>query len=298
MDFNFLVAICLDHYIDRVVDVYLDVRVDDLGAKIGSSNVRVETNKGININENDTNQTDSEDFEGFSDSEYEMGESEEENDDELFNENINTDAEWTRNNNRDGGGENDGGAESDGRVEWNKGSSDENFDSGEDSESEQRAKHIAIESIENKVEEQYGMLWNYVDELRKSNPRSIVILKLDSDEGTGARRFGKFYVCFEALKQGFKSGCRLLIGVDGCHLKGPFEGVLLTAIGINPNNNSFPIAYAVSMGLIYGNKTQLEPPVPPNLRRSVGRPSKARRLELDESIQKHRKRETKEECFD
>ncbi|KAL0411709.1 UNVERIFIED_CONTAM: hypothetical protein Slati_3760600 [Sesamum latifolium] len=41
------------------------------------------------------------------------------------------------------------------------------------------------------------------------------------------------------------AGCRPLIGVDGCHLKGPHGGILLAAVGIDLNNNAFPIAYAV-----------------------------------------------------
>ncbi|KAL0316886.1 UNVERIFIED_CONTAM: hypothetical protein Sradi_5566800 [Sesamum radiatum] len=58
-------------------------------------------------------------------------------------------------------------------------------------------------------------------------------------------KFKKIYVCFSALKQGFLGGCRPIIGVDGCHLKGPHGGVLLTVVGVDPNNNLYPIAYAV-----------------------------------------------------
>ncbi|KAL0346562.1 UNVERIFIED_CONTAM: hypothetical protein Scaly_1672200 [Sesamum calycinum] len=35
-----------------------------------------------------------------------------------------------------------------------------------------------------------------------------------------------------SVKKGFLSGCRPFIGVDGCHLKGPHGGVLLTAVGV------------------------------------------------------------------
>ncbi|KAL2235009.1 UNVERIFIED_CONTAM: hypothetical protein Sindi_1233100 [Sesamum indicum] len=44
------------------------------------------------------------------------------------------------------------------------------------------------------------------------------------------------------------------------------------------------------MGQIYGKESQLEPLIPPNSGRSVGRPSKARRLQLDEHVRKHKKR--------
>ncbi|KAK4382958.1 hypothetical protein Sango_2825000 [Sesamum angolense] len=61
----------------------------------------------------------------------------------------------------------------------------------------------------------------------------------------GEERFSRFLCMLWALKAGFKAGCRPIIGVDGCHLKGPNGGILLTAIGVDPNNNLFPIAYAV-----------------------------------------------------
>ncbi|XP_019228082.1 PREDICTED: uncharacterized protein LOC109209293 [Nicotiana attenuata] len=60
------------------------------------------------------------------------------------------------------------------------------------------------------------------------------------------KRFQRIYICFSSCKDGFKSGCRRIIGVDGCWLKGPMYGTqLLTAVGLDPNNNIFPIAYAV-----------------------------------------------------
>ena len=39
--------------------------------------------------------------------------------------------------------------------------------------------------------------------------------------------------------------CRPFIGIDGCHLKGPFGGVVLEAIGLDGNNGLFPIAVDV-----------------------------------------------------
>lgn len=68
------------------------------------------------------------------------------------------------------------------------------------------------------------------------------------DDGSGRRKFAKFYVSFDALRVCFLSSCRLVIGVDRCHLKGPYGGVLLTAVSIDPNNNLYPLAYAVVSG--------------------------------------------------
>jgi hypothetical protein len=47
------------------------------------------------------------------------------------------------------------------------------------------------------------------------------------------------------MKRGFLEGCKPIIGVDGCFLKGPFKGQLLSAVGRDGNNNMYPIAFAI-----------------------------------------------------
>ncbi|KAL0449323.1 UNVERIFIED_CONTAM: hypothetical protein Slati_1488700 [Sesamum latifolium] len=77
----------------------------------------------------------------------------------------------------------------------------------------------------------------------RRNPGSTVVLKLtDSDEVQPTS--SGLYVCFEACKQDFKQ-CRGVIGIDGCFLKGPQGGNLLTAVRVDPNNAMYPIAYAI-----------------------------------------------------
>ena len=44
---------------------------------------------------------------------------------------------------------------------------------------------------------------------------------------------------------GFLEGCRPFIGVDGCHLKGPFRGVLLSTVSLDANNGLFPLAVCI-----------------------------------------------------
>jgi len=53
------------------------------------------------------------------------------------------------------------------------------------------------------------------------------------------------FVCLDACKQGFKAGCRPLIGLDGCFLKGYYGGKLLSAVGQDGNNQIYVIAYAI-----------------------------------------------------
>ncbi|KAL0406363.1 UNVERIFIED_CONTAM: hypothetical protein Slati_3950200 [Sesamum latifolium] len=106
-----------------------------------------------------------------------------------------------------------------------------------------RAKRRALKNLEGSPEYQYSRLWDYVDEIRRTNPESTVIL--GTEDVGGENRFSRFYVYFGALKIGFGEGCRKIIGVDGCHLKRPNGGILLTAVGVDPNNNLYPISYAV-----------------------------------------------------
>ncbi|XP_073133760.1 uncharacterized protein [Henckelia pumila] len=106
-----------------------------------------------------------------------------------------------------------------------------------------KARSLAVELFEGQTDSQYALLWDFVDEIKRTNPGSAVIIGTESVDGYN--RFDRFYMCLYALKLGFLSGCRRFIGVDGCHLKGPHGGVLLTAVGVDPNNSNFPISYAI-----------------------------------------------------
>ncbi|GKD26695.1 hypothetical protein Tco_1232909 [Tanacetum coccineum] len=107
-----------------------------------------------------------------------------------------------------------------------------------------RAKQRALYDFEGGLIEHYGKLWDYRDQLLKTNPGSTV--KFDVDEVSGGKTyFKRFYVCFKAMKDGWTAGCRKVIGLDGCFLKGTINGELLTAMGRDANNQMFPIAWAV-----------------------------------------------------
>ncbi|KAK8707832.1 hypothetical protein V6N13_058884 [Hibiscus sabdariffa] len=54
-----------------------------------------------------------------------------------------------------------------------------------------------------------------------------------------------YKVSARACKNGYKSSSRPIISIDGCHLKGYFEGTFLAAVGVEANDNIYPIAYAV-----------------------------------------------------
>ena len=107
-----------------------------------------------------------------------------------------------------------------------------------------RTRKEAQEKIEGTWAEQYAILWDYAEEIKDSNVGSTVEFLCDHD-ADGSPIFKRLYICYAGCKAGFNEGCRKLIGLDGCHIKGPHPGHLLTAIGIDANNGMFPIAFAV-----------------------------------------------------
>ncbi|CAL9002060.1 unnamed protein product, partial [Prunus brigantina] len=107
-----------------------------------------------------------------------------------------------------------------------------------------RARRLATSNIEGSYTEQYEILWDYCEELKRTNPGSSVVVKSELEGDTP--RFQRVYICLQACKQGFLDGCRPYIGLDGCHIKGPHPGQLLCAVGVDANNGMFPLAYAVA----------------------------------------------------
>jgi hypothetical protein len=49
----------------------------------------------------------------------------------------------------------------------------------------------------------------------------------------------------DATKRGFLEGCRPVICLDGCHLKTKFGGQLLVAVGMDPNDCIYPVAFDI-----------------------------------------------------
>ena len=107
-----------------------------------------------------------------------------------------------------------------------------------------RAKKRAFEFLNGKLTEHYARIWDYAAEVKRSNPGSSAEVCVDVKED-GRHVFHRIYICFKAIKEGWRRGCRRVIGLDGCFLKGQCKGELLTAIGRDGNNQVYPIAWAV-----------------------------------------------------
>ncbi|XP_016690476.1 uncharacterized protein [Gossypium hirsutum] len=100
-----------------------------------------------------------------------------------------------------------------------------------------RAKLKALELIKGAHKAQYEKIYEYLLEVRMQNEGSATIYYLDN------RLFQRIYVYLQACKDGYKAGCRRIVGLDGCFLKGYYGVYLLATIGIDANNGSYPIAY-------------------------------------------------------
>ncbi|KAF7802187.1 uncharacterized protein G2W53_041298 [Senna tora] len=112
-----------------------------------------------------------------------------------------------------------------------------------------RARKGTHEEINGSFTEQFRRLYDYCEEIKRSNPGSNVKLKVKrlptAEDGTlGPPQFERLYICLDACK---KSSilCRPIVDLDGCFLKTPCGGQLLAAIGRDPNDKMLPIAIAV-----------------------------------------------------
>ncbi|XP_047267515.1 uncharacterized protein LOC124897936 [Capsicum annuum] len=110
-----------------------------------------------------------------------------------------------------------------------------------------RAKMKAIALIDGDIKDQYKMKWEYCNEINRTNSGSTIYMKLtDNAVLNEPQRFQRIYIYFAACKLGFRAGCRKIVGVDGCCLKGPmYKTQLLSVVGLDANNNILLIAYAI-----------------------------------------------------
>lgn len=57
--------------------------------------------------------------------------------------------------------------------------------------------------------------------------------------------FQRTFISLKPIMDGFKKGCRPIIGLDNCHLTGAYLGVCTVAMGTDRNNNMYPLGGAV-----------------------------------------------------
>ena len=118
-----------------------------------------------------------------------------------------------------------------------------------------RVRDKAREYVNGAYTQQYNQLWEYFEELRRSSPAGTILMKVHTfNEDDLAAEFGlvggvpyfeRLYICLKGCKKGFLAGCKPFIGLDTCHLKNKSGGQLIIAVCKDPNEEYFPLAYAV-----------------------------------------------------
>ena len=109
-----------------------------------------------------------------------------------------------------------------------------------------KIKYAAHRRLHGSMKQHYEKLMSYVGVLESSNPNSHFVVV--TDPSTNPPTFQRLFVCFEGIKDGWVDGCKKILCIDGCFLKTFLGGVLLSAVGRDPNEQMYPLAWAVVEG--------------------------------------------------
>ncbi|XP_059668828.1 uncharacterized protein LOC132313911 [Cornus florida] len=108
------------------------------------------------------------------------------------------------------------------------------------------AKKRVLGIIEGDEAEQYAKLRDYCALIQRTNPGSRATIGVDPmSYDNEIKTFQRNFICYTAMKKGFRDGCTPFLGVDGCFLKGAYGGHLLSAVACDGNDQMFPVEFAV-----------------------------------------------------
>ncbi|XP_058767567.1 uncharacterized protein LOC131641278 [Vicia villosa] len=108
-----------------------------------------------------------------------------------------------------------------------------------------KARQISKRVMEGDSSKQHSLLWSYGAELRRASPGNTFKMNIQTPGPGLLPRFERCYLCFDGTKKALKLACRPFIGLDGCHQKHKYGGILLIAVGRDPNDQYLPLAFGV-----------------------------------------------------
>ncbi|KAK9227627.1 hypothetical protein WN943_012681 [Citrus x changshan-huyou] len=92
----------------------------------------------------------------------------------------------------------------------------------------------------------YQKLFQYATAIHQADPGAMCKVLCDTVSYPEKCLFQRIFVAFPAQRNAFLNGCRPFIGIDGCHLKGKYGGVLLAAVAADANKWIVPLALSVT----------------------------------------------------
>ncbi|XP_012571249.1 uncharacterized protein [Cicer arietinum] len=111
--------------------------------------------------------------------------------------------------------------------------------------------NIKVTDISNKVHQK----WNAgVSKMKAFRTHKVAIdMVTDYVDIPLLPSFQRLYMCLNGCKESFLT-YRPIIGLDGCFLKGYYEGMILAVVGRDPNDQMLPIVVAVVEGIVVYNR--------------------------------------------
>ena len=94
----------------------------------------------------------------------------------------------------------------------------------------QLGKNKALKEIMGDYKGQFQWLADYAKEISTKNPGSTAIVTTKVNK-SNKPEFSGIYSCLQQLKQGLLEGCRPVLSIDGCFIKGPWKGQILVTVG-------------------------------------------------------------------
>ncbi|GJV54776.1 hypothetical protein Tco_1455781 [Tanacetum coccineum] len=110
-----------------------------------------------------------------------------------------------------------------------------------------RAKAKVEVHLRGDQEQQYALLKDYCDSLKKANPNTTIKIDVYRAHNLleNVRRFKRIYVCLGPLKDGFRASGRQLLGLDGAFMKWNYPRQMITAVSVDANIGIYPVAYRI-----------------------------------------------------